>query len=129
MDTRKIASEYRLGQWAQMIQGRMESGQNIREFCQEAGVRENTYYYWQRKVRQAVCERVERDSSGVAATGISAPGFREVKLVEGQERLALPGVAEPGQLRVEAGAVKLTVDSLYPAEKLAVVLRELVRGC
>jgi hypothetical protein len=55
MDTRKIASEYRLAQWGQMIQARVQSGQSIKEFCASVGVSRNAYFYWQRKLREAAC--------------------------------------------------------------------------
>ena len=56
MDTRKVAKEYRLSQWAQIIQARIESGKRIKDFCEEAGVNKNAYFYWQRKLREAACK-------------------------------------------------------------------------
>jgi putative transposase len=56
MDTRKVAKEYRLSQWAQIIQARIESGKSIKDFCEEAGVNKNAYFYWQRKLREAACK-------------------------------------------------------------------------
>jgi putative transposase len=32
MDTRKMAKEYRLSQWAQIIQARKESGKSVKDF-------------------------------------------------------------------------------------------------
>ena len=67
MNTRKVATELRLTQWAQMIQGRRESGQSIEAYCQAVGVSRNTYFYWQRKLREAACEelgsRISREVS------------------------------------------------------------------
>ncbi|MHB9142526.1 MAG: IS66 family insertion sequence element accessory protein TnpA [Paludibacter sp.] len=61
MDTQKATAEYRLSKWAQTIQARIESGQNIEEFCQTAGISKNAYFYWQRKLRTAACtELVEK---------------------------------------------------------------------
>jgi putative transposase len=37
MDTKKVANEYRLSQWVQMIQARLSSGQTITDFCQVSG--------------------------------------------------------------------------------------------
>jgi transposase-like protein len=56
MDTRKIAGEYRLTQWAETVRRRAESGLNIRGFCGREGIRENTYYYWQRKLRSCAMQ-------------------------------------------------------------------------
>jgi len=62
MDTQKATAEYRMSKWAQTIQARVESGQNIEEFCQTAGITKNSYFYWQRKLRTAACtELVEKE--------------------------------------------------------------------
>jgi putative transposase len=55
MDTHKVAVEYRLSQWEQVIQTRLNSGQNIKDFCQTAGISRNTYFYWQKKLREVAC--------------------------------------------------------------------------
>jgi len=44
MDTQKVTTQYRLSQWAKVIQARHDSGQNIKEFCQATGIsRNNTF--------------------------------------------------------------------------------------
>lgn len=55
MNTREIASEYRLTHWARIMQARQGSGLSIKAFCIESGFPENVYYYWQRKLREAAC--------------------------------------------------------------------------
>ena len=55
MDTRKVASEYRLAHWSQRLQAKAHSGQSIKDFCATEGVSRNTYFYWQRKLREAAC--------------------------------------------------------------------------
>jgi putative transposase len=55
MDTREVAKEYRLTQWAKIIQTRAQSGQSIKDFCKSAGISRNSYFYWQRKLREGVC--------------------------------------------------------------------------
>jgi len=127
MDTRKAAWEFRLTQWMQMIEGRMDRHQSIRAFCEETGVSKNTYYYWQRKVRQALCERVRGNTARTPSTGITTPGFSEVKLVEVHKLSAPAGSAESGRLQVETGEIKITIDSIYPPEKLAALLRGIMR--
>ena len=58
MNTREVAAEYRLSHWAQIIEERAARGTTIREFCKQAGLGEHTYYYWQRKLREAACENL-----------------------------------------------------------------------
>jgi putative transposase len=60
MDTQKVATEYRLSQWAQVIQARLDSGQNIEDFCQAAGISKNAYFYWQRKLREVACTELAK---------------------------------------------------------------------
>lgn len=60
MDTKKVATEYRLSQWAQVIQTRLGSGQSIQDFCQATGISRNAYFYWQKKLREAACTELEK---------------------------------------------------------------------
>ena len=58
MNTREIAMEYRLAQWAQALQERITNGESIKEFCQNRGVSRNTYFYWQRKLRKTASKQM-----------------------------------------------------------------------
>ena len=58
MNTRDIAAEYRLTHWAQVMKERADSGISIRKYCKNAGIHENTYFYWQRKLREAACSEL-----------------------------------------------------------------------
>ena len=64
---------YRMQQWSQTIQECRESGLTNREFCQQRGIAEKTFYYWLRKLRiaiakQAVPEIVPLDEHGASRT-------------------------------------------------------------
>ena len=56
IDTRRIASEFRLSAWANIIRERNQSGLSVREWCDVNGINEKRYYHWQRRVREAACE-------------------------------------------------------------------------
>lgn len=58
MDTREMAQEVRLANWAGILQARRDSGLSVRGYCQEQGINEKTYYYWQRRLRETACERL-----------------------------------------------------------------------
>lgn len=60
MDTQKVATEYRLSQWAQVIKAQQESGQNIKNFCQISGITRNAYFYWQKKLRKVACTELAK---------------------------------------------------------------------
>jgi putative transposase len=63
MNTKKIAAEYRMSHWAQLIHDRMASGKNVRDYCDSIGCSENAYYYWQRKLREAACNELAPKNS------------------------------------------------------------------
>lgn len=71
MDTRKITKEYRLSQWAEIIQARNESGKSMKEFCENNGIRKHAFFYWQRKLRQEACKElaVTDNTTSVAPNG------------------------------------------------------------
>ena len=81
MDTREVASEYRLTQWAQKIQARAESGRSIKEFCALAGISRNAYFYWQRKLREAACG--EMHEMAIETTNSLIPnGWKQLETME-----------------------------------------------
>lgn len=124
MNTRQIASEYRLAQWAQAMQEHKASGESICAFCQRKGVSRNTYFYWQRKLRETACERLAE--IGSESTGLAVKGFAEINIVDTP---ALSVTAPASQVCVEVGRYKVITDSGYPAESLAVLLRALTKPC
>ena len=65
MNTGAIAAEYRLSYWAWIIKERMESGLSVKAFCEVLGIHGNTYFYWQKRLREAACEEIS-DVKGVA---------------------------------------------------------------
>ena len=47
----------RMNEWRQLIYKRQQSGQSVRTWCLQNGIRENSYYYWLRTIREeALCE-------------------------------------------------------------------------
>ena len=71
MNTREVAKEYRLNQWAQIIKARKESGRSVKDFCKDNGISRNAYFYWQRKLREVACKGLteSNDSEGIVPAG------------------------------------------------------------
>ena len=126
MNTRDIAAGYRLQRWVGIIRECKESGLSVKAFCANAGFHENSYYYWQKRLREAACESLAGSRGDTAA--LLPPGFAEAKL---QGQLSLPSATAAGQAQVcvEAAGVRLTATGEYPADKLAALLRELRQPC
>jgi len=131
VNTREVAAEYRLSHWAQAVRERAKSGLTIRAYCKQIGICENTYFYWQRRVRKAACEQLSKHES--EQKSIAQPCFVEIEVAEQSGLPALPAptasVSQPSQLQIKAAGVHITADSTYPPEQLAALLRELSRPC
>jgi len=66
MDTRGIATDYRMAQWAQRLQARVSSGQSIKAYCESTGINRHAYFYWQRKLREAACAELGKEGPASA---------------------------------------------------------------
>lgn len=122
MNTREIASGYRMSHWAGVLQERSASGQSIKEYCKTAGIAENVYYYWQRKLRTAACEELAIRTGHPAAASdpsIVPRGWAVCK------------TAEPAgkTLEVEINGCRVRVEADADPEQLAKVFRVLKSLC
>ena len=68
MNTKEIASEYRLTHWAGIMRDRQESGLSIKAYSKAAGFHENVYFYWQRKLRKVALDGLTANTSIEAST-------------------------------------------------------------
>ncbi len=121
MDTRKIAKEYRLATWAQLVQERAELGLNVREFCELKGIHENTYYHWQRKQREVSAQEllpITQEPQQLAAPS----GWSAVELTAAE-----PNPAQT--LPIEIGSCRVMASPDTEPELLAKVCKVLVELC
>ena len=70
-DVLAVRDEYRAQTWAMLIQECNNSVLTKREFCQQRGISEKSFYYWLRKLRSYMAETagpqlVQLDSAPVA---------------------------------------------------------------
>ena len=121
MNTKEVAAEYRLAHWAGIMNERKERGLSVKAYCVEAGIHENTYFYWQRKLREASCGDL------LGTTSLVPSGFTEVKLAV-QRALPTPEGMQ-NQVSIEASGIRITAGSEYPDGKLAALLREVMQQC
>jgi len=113
------------------MQERAQSGSTIRAYCKQVGICENTYFYWQRRLRQAACEQLSKYEP--AQKSVAQPRFVEIEVAETPKLAVMSApsapVLSPSKLHIKAGGVQITTDSTYPPEQLAALLRELGRPC
>lgn len=126
MHTREIAEEYRLTHWAGIMRDRQESGLSIRAYCEQVGFHENSYYYWQKKLREAACEvtyaKPETEDPVRAV-------FAKVELPGMAAKLPVRTDSGENQISIDTGTVRLIAGGGYPVEKLAALIEVVTRTC
>jgi len=63
MDTVKVTHQYKLSQWAPIISECKGSGMTVKAWCNENGVNEKRFYYWQKRVREELFSFADQDKS------------------------------------------------------------------
>jgi transposase len=126
MNTRDITIGYRQQHWADIIHECKGSGLSVRAYCVNAGIHENTYYYWQKKLREAACEELALKQGD--ATNLISARFAEVKLAR-QSSLSPSMTVSQSQICIEAAGIRIAASGEYPTDKLAALMRELRRPC
>ena len=115
MNTRDIAEEYRLTHWAQVMRERTEKGLSVRAYCEEAGIHENTYFYWQRRLREAAYSGIQEAAD---VKSIVPKGWASLSVSEGPKQAQ--------GLTIEVSGCRITVTSDTDPELLVRVCRALI---
>ncbi|MDO9535225.1 MAG: IS66 family insertion sequence element accessory protein TnpB [Bacillota bacterium] len=82
MTAKEAAGTYRVLRWTELICECKASGKTIAAWCAEHSVNVKTYYYWQKRVREAACEQLTlKESTDLPAVStLKAPSFTEYRL-------------------------------------------------
>lgn len=102
---KEIAKGIRLAGWADVMRARKQSGLSIRGWCRENGVKEKTYYYWQRKLREEAWEGIAAEEQG--GIQVSPSRFTQIKMREPESQPSMGtalAVPEMGLAEVEGAA-------------------------
>ena len=114
MDTQKVATNYRLSQWEQVIKARLDSGQNVKDFCQTAGISKNAYFYWQKKLRESACTELAKTEE---PKKIVPSGWMQIEPKQAQHTKEA--------LDIEINGCHITVNAQTDSELLVKVCRTL----
>jgi len=122
MNTRKVAKEYRLSHWAEIMQERAASGMNIKMFCESKGFHPNIYYYWQRKLREAACrELIPAEKNNDDKNALVPKGWAVCEVVDSEPK--------NNAIFIEVGKFKIAVDNDSSPELLDKICKVLVPLC
>ena len=123
MNTRQITKEFKMAQWAEVIQDRKASGENVKEYCKNRGLKRDAYFYWQRQLRNAACEQLALIQTGQIPSRVEHGCFTEMEFEDA------PQAYPYGRLSIEVPGARIDADHAYPIDQLAYLLREMVKPC
>jgi len=103
MNTKEIAMEYRLSQWARALQEKNANGETVAEFCRNRGVSKNTFFYWQRKLRETAVNQIAEVKKAEPRAVIPS-GWTQVTEVKESPK------AEETSLLIEIGKYRVIVN-------------------
>ena len=107
---RQLRSELR-AKWQELVSEQGQSGQTVKAFCLERGIRDSLFYDWKKRLRESEMEK-----------------FVEVKVIRAEERgrpSSAPGKAI--ELRLNTGR-SLMVEPGFDANHLRALLAVLETG-
>lgn len=109
MNTQLVAKNLKLQHWTGVIQECHSSGLSVKDWIKEHDIPKDTYYYWQRKVREAAVDAINPQFTRVDMTGMTRT----------------PGSVFAAELELTAGNTRISVNSDTPRELLRMVLEEI----
>ncbi|QNK41040.1 IS66 family insertion sequence element accessory protein TnpA [Caproicibacter fermentans] len=116
MNMREMAQEVRLANWAGIVRARRDSGLSVRCYCQEQGINEKTYYYWQRRLGQAACEWLASEDM---------PSQKESPVFAA---LTMPSSRDSGSIVIRLNGAEIEIGGEANLSAVETVLKVL-RGC
>ena len=108
-----------MAQWAQAVQERVANGESIRAYCQRTGISRNTYFYWQRRLREAAVRQMPGTSTA-PSRALAPSGWA---ICEETKAAGESGIT------VEIGKCRVAVGADASSEQLAKVCRVLMSLC
>ena len=132
INTREIAAELRLSHWAGIMQERTREGLSIKAFCRKIGICQNTYFYWQRRVRAAVCQSFPTQPSELIVKPQTKPDKIDKALIPKGWAICEPApevAVDEKPLSIEIGGCRVLVNESVNPELLSKVCKVLVGLC
>ena len=116
MDTKEVTTEIRMAQWAQVMSDRAASGQSIAAYCTERGIGRHSYFYWQRKLREAAAQQL---AEAQPETALVPSGWATISPAEDV------APEQAGSLTLRVGGVEIQVSDGFDEALLASVCKAL----
>ena len=125
MDTRKAAAEYRMASWMELMRERSDTGETIKGFCERRGISRQSFFYWQRKLREIAVKQVVKETSEQSKS-LVPNGWAQVSTAKDEP--SAEGEVE-STLLIEIGSYRMLVSESTDAALLEKVCRVLAATC
>lgn len=87
----RVKKEIKLAEWEEMEKMRNASGLTVSEWCRQNGINLKTYYYRQKRMRQAVCNELEvHDIVPLESVNDSEQKSEKIEISVGDVKITLP---------------------------------------
>ena len=110
-------NQYRLEEWQAVIKRQRASGESIRTYCQNNGIKEASYYYWLKKIRKTTME--EKDG---------ATTFVPVSLDDVKETVSHSAASTAGIL-IQTREATITIRDGASPETIQAILKVMTASC
>jgi len=82
INTREIAMEYRERHWAGIMGEQRDSGLSKKAYCLKTGIPANVFYYWQRKLRERVCQELAQNQKTETKNALAPAGWSACEIAK-----------------------------------------------
>ena len=113
----KSTHQIRCEQWSRLINDCLASGQSKKTWCQENGVSEKAFYYWQRILRNEAYIEMKRLPASAPVTFPSEPSVAFVELKPTHKETEIPSSFRP-DIILRSGRLVLEISNTASAELL-----------
>lgn len=119
--THEVRAEY----WRKIIQacGQRPAGQSAKQWMDENGIREQSYYHWQRRFRQQAYVEMKKNISVPATTEKSELDFVEIPCTAVSETNIRPLSNEPAAV-IRTASFQIEISNGISDTLLSHILRE-----
>ena len=129
----RATSEIRYRQWTQVIQAWNSSGLSKHDYCQQNGINEKQFYYYQRRIRAIIASQSDRPAlpEGSTETVAIAGPCAEGRSIRPQiVKLRIPGTEQASSSIVSfsINGMNFSVPEDIPASFLAKLLEAASHG-
>ena len=126
----RATSEIRYQQWVQVIQAWNSSGLSKRDYCQQNGINEKQFYYYQRRIRAIIAAQADQPGLPEGRPEIAELSAEQRSIRPQIVKLQIPSMEQTGSSTISfsVNGMNFSVPENIPASFLAKLLEAASHG-